>query len=180
MRNTEHAPTLLNEQDLQALEVQLRRPPRGVRAVERRCPVGHPQVVRVYPLIDGEPFPTLFWLTCGDLIVKLTRLEYQGVIDKLQRRILENPAFRARYHRDHHEYVEERWAELSDRDRRWVEERRLTSALRERGIGGLQDWSSVKCLHMHYAHHLARNNLIGEWLEKEFGVTPGDCSPRRR
>jgi len=36
------------------------------------------------------------------------------------------------------------------------------------GIAGIRDFSAVKCLHCHYAHHLARpehGNLIGLWVE---------------
>lgn len=40
-----------------------------------------------------------------------------------------------------------------------------------RGIGGIrfENPSSVKCLHTHYAHHLARpedGNLIGLWVDE--------------
>ncbi len=45
--------------DLAAVEAQLRRPPRGVVAVARRCPCGLPDVVATAPrLDDGTPFPT--------------------------------------------------------------------------------------------------------------------------
>jgi hypothetical protein len=36
------------------------------------------------------------------------------------------------------------------------------------GIAGIREFSAVKCLHCHYAHHLARpdhGNLIGRWVE---------------
>ena len=29
------------------------------------------------------------------------------------------------------------------------------------------DRAQVKCLHLHYAHHLARGNTVGRWMEEE-------------
>jgi len=161
---------MVTEAELEVLAEQLGRRPRGVRAIERYCPAGHPQVIRVYPLIDGNPFPTLFWLTCPELIKQLTRLEYEGVIEALERLIERDPRFRARYHQNHRDYIEERWKELNEHDRRWVEEQGLSAVFKERGIGGLRNWDAVKCLHMHYAHHKARANVIGEWLESRFDL----------
>lgn len=45
-----------------------------------------------------------------------------------------------------------------------------TSALQDVGIAGIRDFTSVKCLHCHYAHFLARpehNNLIGKWTHEQ-------------
>lgn len=161
----------VTERDLVILEEQLGRRPRGVRAIERRCPAGHPQVIRVYPLIDEKPFPTLFWLTCPSLIGQIARLEHQGWIERLEQLIERDPELRARYLRDHRAYIEERWRELSPEDREWVIERGLAPVFRERGIGGLRDRTKVKCLHLHYAHHQARGeNVIGEWLVEHFEI----------
>jgi hypothetical protein len=38
------------------------------------------------------------------------------------------------------------------------------------GIGGLRDWEQIRCLHMHYAHHLCGNNVIGQWLDEHYGL----------
>ena len=162
----------VTQHDLEILAEQLGRPPRGVRAIERYCSTGHPQVIRVYPLMDGRPFPTLFWLSCPALVLQISRLEHQGVIEKLEQMIESSLRFRFSYHDDHRVYIEERWAELSQRDQRWVEREGLTSVFRERGIGGLQDWDKVKCLHMQYAHHQARENVIGRWMDEHFTIRP--------
>ncbi|HIC96436.1 TPA: DUF501 domain-containing protein, partial [Candidatus Bipolaricaulota bacterium] len=44
-------------------------------------------------------------------------------------------------------------------------------------IGGLADWDKVKCLHLHYAHHLARGNIVGRWVEDRFSLK--ECGPER-
>ncbi len=36
-----------------------------------------------------------------------------------------------------------------------------------RGVAGQKNFSSVKCLHAHYAHWLATNNdIVGEWVHE--------------
>jgi len=35
----------------------------------------------------------------------------------------------------------------------------------EGGIGGIADRATVKCLHLHYAHHLARGSALGEAID---------------
>jgi hypothetical protein len=156
--------------EMQILEQQLGRPPRGVRAIERFCPAGHPQVIRVYPLIDAKPFPTLFWLSCPSLVQQISRLEYRGVITTLEQLIQDDASFRADYHKNHRAYVQERWEQLSPEDCLWVQTQGLRSAFLTRGIGGLQDWNQVKCLHMHFAHHRARESVIGRWIEEHYTI----------
>ena len=161
---------MVSEHELKMLAEQLGRRPRGLKFIERYCPVGHPQVIRVYPLLDEKPFPTLFWLTCPALVQQISRLEHRGVIGLVERCIQEDPALRARYHGDHQAYIKERWGELTAQDRHWVETKGLSSIFLKRGIGGVQDWGTVKCLHMHYAHHRARENVIGRWLDEHYDI----------
>lgn len=171
----------ISERELRAVERQLGRPPRGVVAIERRCRWGYPQVIKVYPLLRHggrwEVFPTLFWLTCPTLREQLSQLEHRGYIEELERLLAEDDRLREEYHRNHHDYIAERWAALTEGDRRFVEEQGLAPVLKERGIGGLSDWSKVKCLHLHYAHHLARGSVIGRWLAERFSLE--ECPPER-
>jgi len=172
----------LGEEELRVIASQLSRKPRGVLSVERRCRFGYPQVIKVYPLLrDGAgracPFPTLFWLTCPTLIERLSRLEHQGYIKELERKLAEDGRLREEYYQNHRDYIAERWAALTPEDRALAAEKGLDKALRGRGIGGLADWDKVKCLHLHYAHHLARGNAIGRWVEDRFSLK--ECGPER-
>lgn len=162
----------VNARDVETLREQLGREPRGVRAIETRCPVGHPQVVRVYPLVDGEPFPTLFWLSCPSLVRQISQLEHQGLVSRLEELVARDDELRARYFDDHRAYIRERWNELSERDRGWIDDQALSDVYHERGIGGILNWASVKCLHLHYAHHLARANVLGAWIDKHYQIDP--------
>lgn len=41
--------------------------------------------------------------------------------------------------------------------------------VKEVGIAGIRNFASVKCLHCHYAHYLARpehKNIIGQWVHE--------------
>lgn len=138
--------------------------------VERRCPAGHPLVRRCYPVRNDrdpvEPFPTLFWLECGEVGRQIAKLEYDGGVRAIEARITEDADLRARVHADHDAYVAERWDSLSEADRRRAEVAGVSGALRERGIGGIANRDSVKCLHLHYAHHLARGTAIGREIER--------------
>jgi hypothetical protein len=139
-----------------------------------RCPAGHPLVLRCHPLLRDrvEPFPTLYWLVCDVVAAQIARLEYAGGVAAIERRIAEDPALRARVHADHDAYVAERWSLLAEEERVRAEEAGVARALRERGIGGIANRSSVKCLHLHYAHHLVRGSAIGEEIERLGDVVP--------
>lgn len=158
--------------DLRVIACQLGRPPRGLVNIEVRCPWGYPAVIRVAPLLkDGEsvePFPTLFWLTCPILREQISRLEERGVIAHLEEEIARNAELRARYEEDHWRYAHERFSLLSPEERKLLAERGWLEALRDRGIAGIADFRTVKCLHAHYAHHLARGSTIGRWLAERF------------
>jgi len=136
--------------------------------VERSCR-DHAQVIRCYPLRrrgDGdEPFPTLFWLVCPHLLHAISNLERDGGIGHIQAEVAADDALRDRLRRDHEAYIDERWQLLSPVDRAFVGERGFERVLRERGIAGIEMRDKVKCLHAHYAHHLARGSAIGERIE---------------
>ncbi len=158
--------------DRAVIERQLGRPPRGLLDIEVRCPWGYPAVVRVAPLLrendSVEPFPTLFWLTCPILREQISRLEERGVIAQLEAEIARNDELRARYFEDHRRYAQERFALLRPEEKKLLEERGWLESLRDRGIAGIADFRAVKCLHAHYAHHLARKSAIGRWLDRRF------------
>ncbi|MGD9676037.1 MAG: DUF501 domain-containing protein, partial [Candidatus Bipolaricaulia bacterium] len=61
--------------DLVVIARQIGRTPRGVDGVALRCRFGCPQVVVVHPVVDGTPFPTLYWLTCPHLRQAVSALE---------------------------------------------------------------------------------------------------------
>ena len=152
----------LSLEDERVIAKQLGRTPRGVLAVECRCPYGYPQVVRVYPLVEGKPFPTLFWLTCPFLTKQIDRLEAQGWIKKMDGQIERDQALAVSLRQAHRAYIDERNRLLSPGDRTTLAETGMLKDLLEKGIGGTADLKKVKCLHLHVAHALARTNPVGD------------------
>ena len=142
------------ENDRAAVERQLGRPPRAFRCVVVRCPFGHPAVTEQHAFDDsGEPFPTTFWLTCPDAVKSVSRLEAAGEIAQLNERYDTDAEFRAAVERAHAEAAEER-ARLLPEARAWG------------GVGGTR--RGIKCLHAHYANHLAGgDDVVGAAVAEE-------------
>lgn len=140
------------QSDLETIEAQLGRVPRGVRAVAHRCPCGLPDVVTTEPrLDDGTPFPTTFYLTCPRLTGAIGTLEGAGLMREMTERLESDPELAAAYRRAHEAYLADR-AELGE-----VAEIAGVSA------GGMP--TRVKCLHVLAGHSLARGpgvNPLGD------------------
>jgi exopolyphosphatase/guanosine-5'-triphosphate,3'-diphosphate pyrophosphatase len=132
--------------DVEAVREQLGRTPTTRFDVIVRCPPGHPLVIRNAPFdAAGDPFPTTFWLTCPDAVRAVSRLEAGGEIGRLNDRYEHDPAFRDAVDRAHADAAEER-ARLAPKARGWG------------GVGGTG--RGIKCLHAHYANHLAGGNDV--------------------
>jgi exopolyphosphatase/guanosine-5'-triphosphate,3'-diphosphate pyrophosphatase len=141
----------LRGSDLRIVAEQLGRPPAVPFSVVARCPGGHPLVIRNAPVDEhGEPFPTTFWLTCTDGVRAVSRLEAEGWISRLNERFDTEPEFADAVARAHADYARER-----ARDDPGAEE--------HGGVGGTR--RGLKCLHAHYAHHLAGgDDVVGAWV----------------
>jgi hypothetical protein len=161
--------------DRNVIAAQIGRRPRGLVGAPVRCSYGYPQVTRVHPLVDGMPFPTLFWLTCPYLAKGVDRLEAGGWIGRLERRMAEDESLRAAMERAHERYVELRSALWTAEDRQSIEDGGLASSLLGKGIGGIADRRRLKCLHLHVAHALADENPVGSIV---LGMLLGvECRP---
>lgn len=136
--------------DRDVVEQQLGRPPRAFRRVAVRCPFGLPAVTEQAPYDEhGDPFPTMFWLTCRHLVAAVSRLEAAGGVERWTRAVEESP-------------------ELADSlDEAQREQKELRPEL-DVGIGGASRRGSLKCLHAHAAYALARPGYeLGERILAE-------------
>jgi hypothetical protein len=161
--------------DRRVIEQQIGRRPRGSLAVARRCIYGYPVVLRVHPIVDGRPFPTLYWLTCPYLATHIDRLESAGWIGRLEERLAADDAFAGRYRAAQSSYVGRRRALLSDEERRELAAQGMLESLSERGIGGIRETNRLKCLHLHAAHALVSANPVGDMVLRE--VPRVECPP---
>ena len=148
----------LRGSDLITVREQLGREPTTPFTVVARCSPGHPLTIRNAPVdAAGEPFPTLFWLTCPDAVKAVSRVESEGAIARLNERFDAEPDFRASVVAAHEEYAAERGRDLDGG---------AELAKEPGGVGGTR--TGVKCLHAHYANHLAGgDDPIGAWVAEQ-------------
>ncbi|MGZ8611776.1 MAG: DUF501 domain-containing protein [Actinomycetota bacterium] len=153
----------LRGSDLSTVRAQLGREPTTPFTVVARCAVTdpHPLVIRNEPVdAEGRPFPTTFWLTCPIAVKAVSRLESLGSIARLNTRIERDEAFAAAVARAHEEHARERDGETGGP-----------------GVGGTR--TGVKCLHAHYANHLAGgDDAVGAWTAEQ--VEPVHGKPAGR
>jgi len=147
--------------DERVIARQIGRAPRGLSAVARRCRYGCPAVIRVHPIVDGAPFPTLYWLSCPHLGLRVDRLESAGWVGRLEERLAADAALAARLAAAREEYVRTRLVLLSADEVGELRARGILESLAGRGIGGIAEAGRLKCLHLHVAHALATANPIG-------------------
>ncbi|NYI06035.1 DUF501 domain-containing protein [Allostreptomyces psammosilenae] len=143
--------------DITAVERQLGRRPRGLRAVAHRCPCGLPDVVETAPrLEDGTPFPTLYYLTCPRAASAIGTLESEGVMKEMSDRLARDPELAAAYRAAHEDYIARRDS---------IEVLRgFPSA------GGMPD--RVKCLHVLVAHSLAAGPGVNPLGDEALAMLP--------
>jgi hypothetical protein len=167
VNRTPHPPT---EAQLAIVTRQLGRAPRGIHAIAASTDDGRPLVLRMAAIVEGKPFPTLYWLCSEHLKVVLSRIEAEGAIKRLEARLQEDPVFLAAYHRSHEDYVAQRWRYMDEAQRDQAAQLGYVELFRRRGIGGITNWDQVRCLHTQYAHHLCGDNAIGRWLDEHYGI----------
>ena len=131
----------------------LGRPPQGPYEVVVRTPDGAPVVLRNAPFLDdGTPMPTRYWLLDPAVVKAVSRLESAGGVRRAEAEV--DPAAVADAHRRH---AAERDAAI-DADHPGHVGPRPSG-----GVGGTRQ--GVKCLHAHYAWHLAGgDDPVGAWV----------------
>ncbi len=138
--------------DLSAVTALLGRKPQGDFEVVVRRPDGQPVVIRNTPLLaDGTPMPTRYWLVDEELRRAVSTLEAGGGVRAAEAAVdpVEVAAAHARY-------AAERDAALPAGH---------AGPRPSGGVAGTR--KGVKCLHAHYAWHLAGgDDPIGRWVEE--------------
>jgi len=139
-----------SERDRAQVAELLGREPQGEFEVVVRDDDGAPRVIRNAPILDsGQPMPTLYWLVGARDRLVVSRLESVGAVREAEAAV-DADALRAA----HAAYAAERDA-LIPADYRG----HRPSA----GVGGTR--IGVKCLHAHYAYHLAGgDDPVGRWV----------------
>jgi hypothetical protein len=142
--------------DRAAVTALLGRAPMAAFRVAARDEAGAPLVIENAPLLDdGTPMPTRFWLVGARERVAVGRLEAAGGVDRAEREI--GPQALAALHRAHAE----------ERDRLVP-----PNHVGPRPFGGVAGTRrGVKCLHAHYANHLAgSDDPVGRWVHRQLSA----------
>jgi len=136
--------------DRAAVEVLLGRPVQGDFEVVVRHDDGSPVVLRNAPLLDdGTPMPTRYWLVGEPERTIVSRLEAAGGVRAAEAEL--EPEAIADAHR---RYAAERDAAIPEG---------YAGHRPSGGVGGTRQ--GVKCLHAHYAWHLAGgDDPVGRWV----------------
>ncbi|NJP46259.1 DUF501 domain-containing protein [Actinacidiphila epipremni] len=167
MNSSQSPHTPATAADAAAVEAQLGRPPRGLRAVAHRCPCGNPDVVETQPrLEDGTPFPTLYYLTCPRAASAIGTLEADGVMKDMTARLAADPELAAAYRAAHEDYLARRDA--------------IEVLQGFPSAGGMPD--RVKCLHVLVGHSLAAGPGVNPLGDEALAMLPewwakGPCVP---
>lgn len=149
----------------EAVAALLGREPRGLRAVAVVDDNGEPQVIRVASLVDDKPFPTLFWLVDKTLGYRIDQVEAGGLIKVFQQRIDASDTLQASMVDDHRAYIALRNQYLSSDELNALKRLGFYAVLQRRGIGGIEDFSRIRCLHTWYGAHLVVPNTVGKLLD---------------
>ena len=124
----------------------------------------------------------MFWLTHPHLRTLISQLEIESMnnVKAMEQRLSSCPESLKQMACAHESYGKQRFELLTDEDKKNVEERQWVGALGvERGVAGIRNFHTVKCLHAHAAHYLAycgmhhqkskysgncTENLVGRWV----------------
>jgi hypothetical protein len=131
----------------------LGRPPQGAYEVVVRNADGDPVVLRNAPFLDdGTPMPTLYWLIGPSEVVAVSRMESTGAVRQAEAEV--DPVAVADAHR---RYAIERDAAIPHDH---------AGPRPSGGVAGTR--TGVKCLHAHYAWHLAGgDDPVGAWVAEQ-------------
>ena len=150
----------------------LGREPRGLEEVAVSSPAGEPMVIRVAPLVDDKPFPTLFWLVDPQLSYRIDQAEAGGLIREFQQRVDKDAALQASMDEDHRSYIRLREQYMDAAVRERLESLGFGDVFARKGIGGIGDFSRIRCLHTWYAAHLVVPNTVGAMLDDWWAAQP--------
>jgi len=140
-----------------------------------------PTTIKLYPL-SPKPFPTIYWLTHRLLSSYVGKMEEsRGCNVKIMEEYLQkDETSREKLKKAHELYIKERMNMFSEIDLKLVKEKNWIESLgSSTGIGGIRNWNTIKCLHLHVAQYLVwykrwkegkdgydeeNENVVGRWV----------------
>jgi len=122
-------------------------------------------------VVDKAPFPTHFWLCHALLIEKINFLESQRLVKPMEEMIETDEMLANAFLADQKRYQQIRNECLTEDDIAHLSGIKILDQFKEkRGIGGIENFSKIRCLHMQMAHLVSDANVIGQWLQDKFDL----------
>lgn len=156
------------ESDLVKIKRQIGSSDLFIRAVIERCKYGFPKVVLLDPCMNEEApgmlnyqaLSNLMWLTCPYLNREIHNLENDGYIQKISDFINNDNAYKSLMKTAHANFYFLRNYVY------WKYVKKISEGkpmdLFTKGIGGIRDLDTLKCLHVHFCHYtLFKYNVAG-------------------
>ncbi|MGC8544460.1 MAG: DUF501 domain-containing protein [Athalassotoga sp.] len=154
---------MISNEEMKIVTNQIGRVPENALNVAKYCSYGFPTVIKSYPLLDGKPFPTLYWLTCPFLRDEISKMESDGWIKRYEEMISKSSEF-SNLQIKAHELAKKDVIDLLQDDDLKI---KFTG-----GMGGIRNFNHVKCLHMHVAYHLGGiENPVGRSVLSKISQT---------
>lgn len=170
--------TKYTKEDLKVINEQLGRKPRNLEGVAKRCEYGYPQILVTYPIFEKEEevgiFPTTYWLSCPELVERISKLETEGLIKEIQEEIIHLDKLEELLSA-HEDYAQQRVNLLEEEDLQRLKNNYpgRWQVVSRSGVGGIIKKQGIKCLHTHYADYLLNKKnpvgkVVGELLSERF------------
>ncbi|EPZ51810.1 PF04417 family protein [Bacteriovorax sp. BAL6_X] len=157
--------TQATQNDIEQIEAFLKREARGIIEVSARTDDGRPASIKVTPVVDKVPFPTIYWLVDPVVYKAISQIEGQGFTKELQAMIDNDEELKEKVKAIHESYRDERVKLFKEMNLELPDN--MMPMITDTGIGGLRDFYHLRCLHMFYAFHLVRPHAIGELVDKK-------------
>lgn len=163
-----------DKDDIGTVRRQLESKSVSIINIIERCRHGYPRIVLLDPSVNVDGCPALdyqsatniLWLTCPYLNRKIHELESKKIIKKIEELIGSDPGLNILMRNAHARFYFLRKkvcriAGISAED---------FNDLFVKGIGGITNFSTLKCLHIHYAHSLiCSDNIAGKIVFRLLG-----------
>lgn len=140
-----------SKEDLNVLAAIMKRRPRQVLSVSKRCEHNIPMAIISSPIMNGKPFPSMFWLTCRRLIRECGWFEAKGCHRKIELYLKRDFELRKEMLESQEKFRSFR-AEIANLLKIEID---IPQKSADTGIAGTSCLLSVKCLHAHTAAHLS-------------------------
>jgi hypothetical protein len=140
----------------------LGREPQGQYTIAARDAAGDPLVIENAPFLDdGTPMPTMFWLIGPEWVRRIGQLEAAGGVAAAEAAIDPDEVAAA-----HARYAAARDAKIPEGH---------AGPRPSGGVGGTR--TGVKCLHAHWAWHLAGgDDPVGRWIANRMDAAERDAT----